>query len=256
MNPLLSLHAHGGPLVATRLVSQGTASQASKTCSAIRHLSSGRRRKNSPWISRQAKDPFVAARETEGFRSRSAFKLEEMDRKLRILKNAKVIVDLGAAPGGWTQVAVKHCKPSTKIIMCDLLSIKPIDGCVAIQGDFLEQEIQDRVRAEALAASGTPYVDVVLSDMAPNTIGNPQMDHLRQMELVEAAWDAAQNILHPEQGSFLVKIFQGSEEPAFAKEMKKAFREFKRIKPSATRQESREVYFFGRGFCKKETQQS
>mmetsp|Transcript_25511 Transcript_25511/g.72201 ORF Transcript_25511/g.72201 Transcript_25511/m.72201 type:complete len:224 (+) Transcript_25511:123-794(+) len=198
------------------------------------------------WVRRQAKDPFVRERKESGYRARSAFKLAELDDRLRLLRPGRSVVDLGAAPGGWTQVALERMSGQGSVVMSDLLPIEPLPGAAFVQGDFQDPA----VRQQILERAGGGAVDLVLSDMAPNTTGNADADHLRQIDLAEDAFSTALELLRPD-GAFLVKVFSGREDAAFARDMQAAFLEFKRIKPKACRAESRELYFFGRGLRSK-----
>jgi len=187
-------------------------------------------------------DPYVRERVKANYRARSAFKLLEMHDKLRLVRKGNKVVDLGAAPGGWAQVVLEKLEGSGKLVMCDLLEIDSFEDERArfVQGDFLDPLVREEIAA---AAGGR--VDLVLSDMAHNTIGDRTADHHLQIELARQALDTAKALLRP-QGAFLVKVFDGAEEPAFAKEMKATFQRFQRIKPASSRDESRELFMFGR----------
>ena len=198
------------------------------------------------WLQRQLNDPYVAMAKQEGYRARSAFKLIELDDKFHFLSAGKRVVDLGAAPGGWTQIAVKRVKstPDNPLVVgLDLLEMAPIAGAKTTQLDFLDDRAPD-VLKEML---GGHKADVVLSDMAPNTTGMKDIDHLRIMGLLETAYAFACEILNPD-GVFVAKIFQGGTEQTLLNEMKKCFKVVKHAKPPASRKESSEFYVVATGF--------
>lgn len=198
------------------------------------------------WLQRQLNDPYVAMAKQEGYRARSAFKLIELDDKFRFLAAGKRVVDLGAAPGGWTQIAVKRVKSTPEnplVVGLDLLEMAPIAGAKTTQLDFLDDTAPD-VLKEML---GGHKADVVLSDMAPNTTGMKDIDHLRIMGLLETAYAFACEILNPD-GVFVAKIFQGGTEQNLLNEMKKRFKVVRHAKPPASRKESSEFYVVATGF--------
>lgn len=198
------------------------------------------------WLQRQLNDPYVAMAKQEGYRARSAFKLIELDDKFRFLAAGKRVVDLGAAPGGWTQIAVKRVKSTPEnplVVGLDLLEMAPIAGAKTTQLDFLDDRAPD-VLKEML---GRHKADVVLSDMAPNTTGMKDIDHLRIMGLLETAYAFACEILNPD-GVFVAKIFQGGTEQNLLNEMKRKFKVVKHAKPPASRKESSEFYVVATGF--------
>tara|TARA_B100001989_G_scaffold162468_1_gene116682 strand:+ start:1936 stop:2589 length:654 start_codon:yes stop_codon:yes gene_type:complete len=201
----------------------------------------GRKNSSTRWLKRQLNDPYVAEAEKHGYRGRAAFKLKEMDEKLGLLKSGMTVIDLGAAPGGWCQVAAKK---KCKIIALDLLEIEPLPEVDFIQMDFMEDAAPDKLK-EMLEEGN--LVDVVLSDMAPNTIGHKQTDHLRIMAVVEAAYYFAIEVLKPE-GAFVAKVFQGGAQDTLLKDMKNNFKTIKHIKPPASRKESAEQYLVAQGF--------
>lgn len=179
-----------------------------------------------------------------GYRGRAAFKLKEIDEKAGLLKAGMLVVDLGAAPGGWCQVALeKKCK----VVAIDLLEIDELPGVVFFQKDFMEDDAPDLLRAEIFKLNDSGLADVVLSDMAPNTIGHKQTDHLRIMAAVEAAYLFATEVLKPG-GAFVAKVFQGGAEGEILKDMKKRFTKVKHIKPPASRKDSSEQYIVATGF--------
>jgi len=194
------------------------------------------------WLERQINDPYVARAKREGYRSRAAFKLAEIDDKFNLLKKGARAVDLGAAPGGWSEIAVRRIGASGEIVALDILDMKPIPGVEFIKFDFLDAAAPDRLKA-VLGGEA----DVVLSDMAANATGHRQTDHLRIMALAEAAAHFAREVLAPG-GSFLCKVLQGGTEAALLAELKRDFASVKHIKPPASRSDSAELYLLARGF--------
>jgi 23S rRNA (uridine2552-2'-O)-methyltransferase len=197
------------------------------------------------WLSRQLNDPYVRKAHAEGYRSRAAFKLVEIDDKHKILKRGARVVDLGAAPGGWSQVAAERIgveKGQGKIVAIDLLDIEPINGVVFAQMDFNDDDAPQRLK-EMLGGQA----DVVLSDMAANTIGHRQTDHLKIVALVEMAADFAREVLAPG-GSFVAKVLQGGTEGELLTMLKRDFKVVKHIKPPASRKDSAELYVLATGF--------
>ena len=200
----------------------------------------GRSAASQRWLTRQLNDPYVAAAKAQGFRSRAAFKLLELDERFHLLRPGARVVDLGAAPGGWTQVAVRG--KAGAVVALDLLAMDPVQGAVVLQGDFLEPDAPARIEA-ALGGKA----DLVLSDMAPNTTGHAATDHLRIMALAEAALAFALEVL-AEGGAFVAKVFQGGSERAMLEAMKAAFASVRHAKPPASRKESSELYVVAMGF--------
>jgi 23S rRNA (uridine2552-2'-O)-methyltransferase len=186
------------------------------------------------WLGRQLNDPYVQAARREGWRSRAAFKLIEMDDRFHLIRKGARVVDLGAAPGGWTQVALR--RGAASVVAVDLLPIDPIPGAVLIQGDLNDATSEQRV----VAALGGK-ADLILSDMAPNTTGHAATDHLRIMALAEASLDFAMTTLVPG-GSFVAKVFQGGSEREMLLQMKQSFASVRHVKPPASRKESSELY--------------
>ncbi|MEA3012020.1 MAG: rRNA (uridine2552-2-O)-methyltransferase [Sphingomonadales bacterium] len=201
----------------------------------------GRKVGSTRWLERQLNDPYVKRAKAEGYRSRAAYKLIELDERFGFLKGAKRIVDLGIAPGGWTQVARQRL-PQAVIVGIDLLPIDPIEGATILLMDFMDDAAPDRLR-EAL---GGP-ADLILSDMAANTVGHPQTDHLRTMGLVEAALDFAAGILQPG-GAFVAKVLAGGADSGLVAELKRRFATVKHAKPPASRKGSSEWYVVAQGF--------
>ncbi|MBI4182558.1 MAG: RlmE family RNA methyltransferase [Proteobacteria bacterium] len=204
----------------------------------------GRTVSSSRWLARQLSDPYVAEARRRGLRSRAAFKLEEIDRRFRLLKPGMRVVDLGAAPGGWTQVAVRAVEAPGRgrVVAVDLAEMAPVAGAVVLERDALDPETPAVVRA---ALGG--LADAVLSDMAPPATGHAPTDHLRIMALCEAAFAFALQTLAPG-GTLLAKVFQGGAERELLSRIKRAFRSVRHVKPPASRKESAEVYLLASGF--------
>ncbi|HEX8226076.1 MAG TPA: RlmE family RNA methyltransferase [Allosphingosinicella sp.] len=201
----------------------------------------GRKVGSTKWLERQLNDPYVKRAKAEGFRSRAAYKLTELDDRFGFLKGVERVVDLGVAPGGWTQVVRKRA-PKAAVVGIDLLPTDPIDGAVILHLDFLADEAPERLR-EAL---GGP-ADLVLSDMAANTVGHPQTDHLRTMGLVEAGLEFAAEVLRPG-GAFVAKVLAGGADNHLVAELKRRFSSVKHAKPPASRKGSSEWYVVAQGF--------
>lgn len=201
----------------------------------------GRKISSIKWIERQLTDPYVAKAKKEGYRSRAAYKIKEIDEKAHILKKGQVVVDLGAAPGGWCQVAVeKGCR---HVVAIDLLEMDEIPGVTFFQMDFMDDDAPEVL----INALGGEQADVVMSDIAHNTVGHRNTDHNKIMALVEAGYDFAIEILKPN-GAFVAKVFQGGTEGELLARMKKDFKSVKHIKPPASRKESPETYVVATGF--------
>lgn len=194
------------------------------------------------WLREHFDDPWVARAQAEGWRSRAVFKLLEIDRKDRLLKPGLRVLDLGAAPGGWSQVAAGRVGGSGQVIASDILEMDALADVTFIQGDFREEAVFRRI----LNALEGGRVDLVLSDMAPNISGNRSVDQPRAMDLAELALDMAVQVLEPD-GQFLVKVFQGEGFDEFRRSMLEAFKSLKTRKPEASRARSREVYLLGSG---------
>ena len=203
--------------------------------------SKGRTAQSTRWLERQLNDPWVKKARAEGYRSRAAYKLTGLDEKFNLLKGAKRILDLGIAPGGWSQVARKTV-PRAAIVGIDLLPVDPIDGVTIFEMDFLADDAPEKLM-EALG--GAP--DLILSDMAANTVGHPQTDHLRTMGLVEAAVDFACEVMEPG-GAFVAKVFAGGTDHALLSILKKNFTTVKHAKPPASRKDSSEWFVIAQGF--------
>jgi 23S rRNA (uridine2552-2'-O)-methyltransferase len=201
----------------------------------------GRKVGSTKWLERQLNDPYVKRAKAEGYRSRAAYKLLELDERFRLLKGVSKVVDLGITPGGWSQV-VRHKAPGAAVVGIDLLPTDPIEGVTIFQMDFNDEAAADRLK-EAL---GGP-ADLVLSDMAANTVGHPQTDHLRTMALVEAGLDFAGDVLRPG-GAFLAKVLAGGADNNLVAELKRRFTTVKHAKPPASRKGSSEWYVVAQGF--------
>jgi 23S rRNA (uridine2552-2'-O)-methyltransferase len=202
----------------------------------------GRKPSSTRWLQRQLNDPYVHEARKLGYRSRAAFKLIELDDRFHFLKTGLRVVDLGAAPGGWTQVAVARVGARGRVVGMDILEYDPVPGAVSMQGDFLADDSPDRLK-EAL---GGP-ADVVVSDMAAPTTGHPPTDHLRIIALVEVALAFAIEILTPG-GTFVAKVFQGGTEKTLLDMLKRNFATVRHAKPPASRKESAETYVVATGF--------
>ncbi|WP_225205102.1 RlmE family RNA methyltransferase [Novosphingobium huizhouense] len=201
----------------------------------------GRSQSSVRWLSRQLNDPYVKQAKAEGWRSRAAFKLIELDEKFGLLKGAKRVVDLGIAPGGWSQVVRKKA-PQAAVVGIDLLPTDPIEGVTIFEMDFMADEAPAALEG---ALDGPP--DLVISDMAANTVGHKQTDHLRTMGLVETAVDFAVTTLAPG-GAFVAKVFAGGTDGELLQILKKNFRTVKHAKPPASRKDSSEWYVIAQGF--------
>ncbi len=194
------------------------------------------------WLQRQLNDPYVMEAKRLGYRSRAAFKLIELDDKFHVLKPGARVVDLGAAPGGWTQVSMQRIGTKGHVVGIDLLEIEAVAGADLIQGDFLDDDAPERIKA----LMGGP-ADVVLSDMAASATGHPQTDHLRIMSLLEVAVEFATDVLAPG-GAFIGKVLQGGTENQLLTALKQNFKIVKHAKPPASRSDSAEVYVVAMGF--------
>ena len=197
------------------------------------------------WLDRQLNDPYVTRAKREGYRSRAAYKLIEIDDKHRFLKSGARVVDLGAAPGGWSQIAAKRCGAAEgkgRVVAIDVLALAPIPGVDFARLDFLSPEAPAEVKAMLSGAA-----DVVLSDMAANATGHRKTDHLKIMALAEAAAEFAREVLAPG-GTFLCKVLQGGTETTLLAQLKRDFTVVKHLKPAASRSDSAELYLLATGF--------
>ena len=201
----------------------------------------GRKTSSTRWLERQLNDPYVRRAKAENYRSRAAYKLLELDEKFGLLKGAKAVVDLGIAPGGWSQV-VRRRVTQSRVVGIDLLPTDPIEGVAILQMDFMDEAAPDRLK-EALGSEA----DLVLSDMAANTVGHQQTDHLRTMALVEAGLLFATEVLRPG-GADVAKVLAGGADNQLVAEMKRHFTTVKHAKPPASRKDSSEWYVIAQGF--------
>ena len=201
----------------------------------------GRKVGSTKWLERQLNDPYVKRAKAEGYRSRAAYKLIELDERFRFLKGVGRVVDLGIAPGGWSQVVRKQA-PKAAVVGIDLLPTDPLDGVTIFEMDFMDDAAPDRLKD----ALGGP-ADLVLSDMAANTVGHPQTDHLRTMGLVEAGLLFATEVLRPG-GAFVAKVLAGGADAGLVAELKRRFTAVKHAKPPASRKGSSEWYVVAQGF--------
>ncbi|MEA2975617.1 MAG: rRNA (uridine2552-2-O)-methyltransferase [Alphaproteobacteria bacterium] len=205
----------------------------------------GRSLSSKLWLERQLNDPYVARAKRDGYRSRAVYKLAEIDDKHHFLKSGAKVVDLGAAPGGWSQIAAKRigaAEGKGRVVAIDVLDMEPIPGVDFLHLDFLDAQAPEKLNG----VLGGP-ADVVLSDMAANATGHRQTDHLKIMALVEAAADFACEVLKPG-GAFLCKVIQGGTEAALLAGLKRNFSSVKHIKPAASRSDSAELYLLATGF--------
>ncbi|HTR86435.1 MAG TPA: RlmE family RNA methyltransferase [Reyranella sp.] len=193
------------------------------------------------WLQRQLNDPYVAEAKKRGYRSRAAFKLLQLDDQFRFLKHGARVVDLGAAPGGWTQVSVERSRGGT-VVGIDLTPVEPIAGATVLAKDFYDEDAPEKLK-ELLGGEA----DVVLSDMAASATGDPQIDHLRIMALAEAAHDFARQILK-QGGTFVAKVLRGGTERTLLDQLKRDFAKVRHVKPEASRADSAEMYVVGTGF--------
>jgi len=204
-----------------------------------------KKKSSNQWLLRQLNDPYVNEAQRLGYRSRAAFKLIQLDEKYHFLGKGKNIVDLGCAPGGWTQIAVARNKGQGKVIGIDILETEPIEGAQLICQDFTSDDAPDKLKALLNGEA-----DVVMSDMAANTIGHQQTDHLRTIALVEAAYDFAKQVLK-NGGIFIAKVFQGGAEGELLADAKRNFEKVAHCKPAASRKESPETYLVAIGYKRK-----
>jgi 23S rRNA (uridine2552-2'-O)-methyltransferase len=221
---------------------------ASRRKKAVRVKAKSNRKESSrKWLQRHLNDPYVVAAQSEGYRARSAFKLIQLNEKFGLLKPGMRVIDLGAAPGGWTQVVSKiitkkGASKGGKLVALDILPMAPIEGVAILEMDFLADDAPERLKK----LMGGP-ADIVLSDMAPNTTGHPGTDHIRIMALTEVAAHFAIDILAPG-GAFVCKFFQGGAEKEMLSLLKKHFAKTRHAKPAASRAESSETYLVAQGF--------
>jgi 23S rRNA (uridine2552-2'-O)-methyltransferase len=201
-----------------------------------------RTRTSNAWLREHVNDTYVQRARAEGYRSRASFKLMEIDDKDHLIRSGEIVVDLGATPGGWSQVAAKRMKGQGRVIALDLLEMDPLHGVEFVQGDFREESVLQNLEIML----GGQKVGLVLSDMAPNLSGILLSDQARVMHLAELGLEFSRNWLKPE-GAFLVKVFQGYGFDDFVKEMRTVFKTVAARKPDASRDRSAEVYLLGKG---------
>ena len=211
-------------------------------------LKAGKGRKSSSrrWLERQLNDPYVAEAKRQGYRSRSAFKLAEIDDKYRLLKPGAAVVDLGAAPGGWSQIAAERVGAAEgrgSVVAIDVHAIEAIPGVTFLHKDFYDADAPDAL----MAALGRPGADAVISDMAAHATGHRQTDHFQIMALAEAALDFARRVLNPG-GAFIAKMLRGGTESQLLAELKRDFATVRHVKPKASREDSAELYLVAMGF--------
>jgi len=202
-----------------------------------------RRSSSNRWYQKQSSDPFVKRREQAGLRSRAAFKLEELLARDRLLKSGQVVLDLGATPGGWSQVVAPMVGPQGLVVAVDILPMEPLSGVTFIRGDATEAQVEEEIRA-ALAGRA---VDLVISDMAPNLTGIRAVDEARSVLLAEQVLHLAQNFLR-DGGTMIIKLFQHNDTEVFVREARQHFAAIARRKPAASRSQSREFYLVAAGF--------
>ena len=202
----------------------------------------GRKASSTRWLERQLNDPYVKRAQADGYRSRAAYKLIELDEKFGLLRGVAAVVDLGIAPGGWSQV-VRRKRPKAAVVGIDLLPTDPIDGVVILEMDFMDEAAPETLRD----ALDDVAPDLVLSDMAANTVGHAQTDHLRTMGLVEAGLEFAVEVLKPG-GTFVAKVLAGGADHGLVAELQRHFKTVKHAKPPASRKDSSEWYVIAQGF--------
>lgn len=202
----------------------------------------GRTASSVRWLERQLNDPYVAAAKAKGYRSRAAFKLKELDQRFHLLKRGGRVLDLGSAPGGWSQIAAERVGDGGKIVAIDILDMEPLVGV-----DFLKLDMLDADAPAIIKQALGGEADVVLTDMASSTTGHRETDHIRTMALFEAAFDLAVEVLRPG-GAFIGKVFQGGATNEILGPVKKRFADVKHVKPPASRAESVELYLVALGF--------
>ncbi|MCP4789869.1 MAG: 23S rRNA (uridine(2552)-2'-O)-methyltransferase RlmE [Gammaproteobacteria bacterium] len=195
------------------------------------------------WLKEHFDDQYVKQSQVDGYRSRASYKLLEMSKRDKLIRPGMTVVDLGAAPGGWTQVAMQLVGDEGTVVASDILNMDPIAGVTFVEGDFTEQSVYD----EIVAALNGRKADLVISDMAPNMSGNPAIDQPKSMYLVELALDMSRNILKPN-GAFLAKVFQGEGFDELLQDTRSSFKKVQSRKPGASRSRSREVYQLATGF--------
>jgi 23S rRNA (uridine2552-2'-O)-methyltransferase len=195
------------------------------------------------WISDRKHDGYYKKAKKEGYRARSSYKLDQINTRYNLIKAGDTVLDLGAAPGGWSQVALEIVGPQGKVVGVDIQGIKPIDNVIFIKGDLTKPETLQKILETVTS------VDVVVSDMSPNITGNYSMDHARSIALAETAFDVARKLMR-KSGNFVVKVFQGDLFPDFQKQVEATFGFTKAHAPKASRKQSSEIYLIGKGFLR------
>jgi 23S rRNA (uridine2552-2'-O)-methyltransferase len=224
---------------------RGLGGIASRRRAAVRVRAKSQRSESSrQWLQRQLNDPYVAAAKEQGYRSRAAYKFLQLDQKFHLLQKDLRVVDLGAAPGGWSQVALEKIGAKGKLVAIDLLPMAPLSGAEILQLDFMADEAPQKLKTLLNGPA-----DLVLSDLAPSTTGHARTDHIRVMALAEAAAQFAIEVLSPG-GAFVCKFFQGGAEKTLLDLLKQHFATVKHAKPPASRKESSETYLVAKGFKK------
>lgn len=207
----------------------------------------GRNVSSTRWLKRQLNDPYVRKAQAAGYRSRAAFKLIELDDRFRVIKKGSRVIDLGAAPGGWTQVALDRVGAAGKVVALDIKKWDEVSGATCLSCDFMDDEAPNYLKEALGHNENNLKVDVILSDMAAPTTGHSQTDHLRIIALAEAAWAFAEEVLAPG-GAFICKVFQGGTEMELLKLMRARCAKVAHAKPPASRKESSEMYVVAKGF--------
>lgn len=198
------------------------------------------------WFQERQREPYYRKAKKEGYRARSAYKLQQIDERFTVARKGEAVADLGAAPGGWSQVLIEMVGPEGFVVGVDLQRIRPMPGAKFLQGDFLRPETRERLAA-LLAEAGRKHVDAVTSDMAPEMSGNYELDQLRSVQLAEMALAFCD--LHLRKGgAFVCKVFEGADFPPFRDEMKKRFKRMHQFHPPASRKSSSEIYMIGKHF--------
>ncbi|MDI9349715.1 MAG: RlmE family RNA methyltransferase [Candidatus Symbiobacter sp.] len=210
---------------------------------AVRIKKTNRSDSSQRWLTRQLNDPYVAAAKAQGFRSRAAFKLQQLNEKFHLIRAGDCVVDLGAAPGGWSQIAAKIIGGNGRLIAVDILPMEAMPGVTSLQGDFTSDALHRQVAS--LIPGGA---DLVLSDMAEPTTGHQRTDHLRIMRLAESAFDFAEMVLRPG-GALVIKLFQGGAERELLDRLKLGFASVRHAKPAASRSDSSECYIVAQDFA-------
>lgn len=198
------------------------------------------------WYQERQREAYYNRAKKEGYRARSAYKIEQIHERFTVVRKGEAVADLGAAPGGWSQMLVELVGPDGLVIGVDLQRIKPIPGAFFLQGDFMQRATHDRL-GKLLADKGRKHLDAVVSDMAPDMSGNYELDQIRSIQLCEMALDFADRHLRPG-GAFVCKVFEGADFPEFRKQVKRRFKRMHQYHPAASRKSSSEIYMVGKHF--------